>query len=104
VECINREVGNSSVTYKRWKDFFFIERVLFLLRKLELNLRRRVRIDAAGQAQLAEALFYILYHVEIPLIAKLGIKILKRLNISLKQGIRTPIDCEYKLLQTNDKN
>jgi hypothetical protein len=31
---LNKEVGGSNVAAKRWKDFFFIERVLFLLRKL----------------------------------------------------------------------
>ena len=38
--CLMKEVGNSSISFKRWKDFFFIERVLFLLRKLEINVRK----------------------------------------------------------------
>jgi len=33
--------------------------------------------------------------------AKLGLKILKRLNISLKNGIKTPFDFEYKLYKAN---
>ena len=104
VTCLTKEIGNSSISYKRWKDFFFIERVLFLLRKLEMNLKRQSKVSGDEQIKIAESIFYILYHVEVPLIIKLGLKILKRLNISLKQGIRTPFDYEYKLYKSNSQN
>lgn len=101
VVCLSREVGHSSVASQRWKDYFFTERVLFLLRKLEVNLRSKDKVEAEMQVRIAEALFYILYHVEIPLVAQLGLKLLKRLNISLKHGLRTPFDYEYKLYRSN---
>lgn len=90
--CLNREVGKNNIAYKRWKDYFFVERVLFLLRKLEVNLRSKEQLKADTQIQIAESIFYILYHVEIPLMARLCLKILKRLNIPLKSGIKTPFD------------
>ncbi len=31
---LKKEVGNNNLAAKRWKDLLFIERVLFLLRKL----------------------------------------------------------------------
>lgn len=34
LEKIKKEVGNNNLTAKRWKDLLFIERILFLLRKL----------------------------------------------------------------------
>ncbi len=34
ISVLEREVGRSSVNFKRWKDLFFIERALFLLKKL----------------------------------------------------------------------
>jgi len=71
---------------------------------LELNLKQKVRIDAREQTKIAETIFYMLYHIETPLIAKLGFKILKRLNISLKQGIKTAFDYEYKLYKTNSSS
>ena len=46
VKCLRKEVGDNNICYKRWKDFFFIERVLFLLRKLEVNLKRESRVKA----------------------------------------------------------
>ena len=34
----------------------------------------------------------------------MGLKILKKLKIGLKEGIRTPFDMEYKLYKANAKN
>jgi len=45
VALLNKEVGNNNITFKRWKDYFFIERVLFLLRKLEINCRKKVSFE-----------------------------------------------------------
>jgi len=97
VDALTKEVGSNNINYKRWKDYFFIERVLFLLKKLEINMRQKKSIVFETQQKIAESIFYLLYHVEIPLISRLGLKILKRLNISFKEGVRTPFDYEYKL-------
>lgn len=69
-----------------------------------MNLRSKEIVPKEVQIQIAQSIFYILYHVEIPLIAQLGLKILKKLNISLKNGIQTPFDYEYKLFKANDNN
>jgi hypothetical protein len=87
---LNREIGNNNISFKRWKDYFFIERVLFLLRKLEVNTRKKVSYE--DKIKIGETIFYILYHIEIPLVAKLALKIIKKLNIGLKQGIKTPLE------------
>lgn len=36
-----KETGTNSISSKRWKDYFFIERELFLLRKLEVVVRKK---------------------------------------------------------------
>jgi hypothetical protein len=39
--AIRKEVGNNNLTAKRWKDLLFIERILFLLRKVEQIVRKK---------------------------------------------------------------
>jgi hypothetical protein len=54
-------------------------------------------VPAEEKVRLAELLFYILYHIEVPILAKMALKILRRLKINLKEGIRTPLDYEYTI-------
>lgn len=58
---LEKEVGRNSVCFKRWKDLFFVERALFLLKKLENNCRKKVA--AEEKVRLAELLFFVLYHI-----------------------------------------
>ena len=44
LEKLWTEIGFDSISCRRWKDYFFIERVLFLLRKLENKCRHRLDI------------------------------------------------------------
>jgi hypothetical protein len=54
--------------------------------------------------RIGETLFYVLYHIEIPLVAKLCLKIIRKLEINLKQqGIRTPLERQYKIYHANAK-
>ena len=77
------------MSYRRWKDLFFTERLLFLLRKLDIACR--ANIDHQDKILVAENLFHTLYHIEVPLVARLSLKILKMLDINLKDGIKTPL-------------
>jgi hypothetical protein len=54
-------------------------------------------VAAEEKVRLAELLFFVLYHIEVPILAKMALKILRRLKINLKEGIRTPLDYEYSL-------
>lgn len=101
LELLEKEVGRSSVCFKRWKDLFFIERALFLLKKLESNCRKRITPEE--KLRLAELLFFMLYHIEVPILAKVSLKILRRLKINLKEGIKTPLDYEYTLCSVGEK-
>ena len=76
------------------RDYLFIERVLFLLKKLELKVRKNLEIEE--KTETASTLFYMIFHVEVPLIVRVGLRILKMLGISLKDNIRTPFDYVYK--------
>ena len=42
VSLLEREVGCSNVSQKRWKDLIFSERLLFLLRKLDVVCRGNI--------------------------------------------------------------
>jgi hypothetical protein len=101
IRLLEKEVGRSSVCFKRWKDLFFVERALFLLKKLESNCRKKVAHEE--KIKVAELLFFILYHIEVPILAKIALKILRRFNINLKDGISTPLDCEYTLCAITEK-
>jgi hypothetical protein len=101
ISLLTKEIGRNNISYKRWKDYFFIERVLFLLRKIEINCRRKVSYD--DKIKIGEIIFFILYHIEVPLISKLSLKIVKKLGINLKDGIKTPFDYEYKLYSISNK-
>jgi len=60
-------------------------------------------VPSEEKVRLAELLFFILYHIEVPILAKMALKILRRLKINLKEGIRTPLDYEYTLCSITDK-
>lgn len=101
ISLLDKEVGRNNISYKRWKDLFFIERVLYLLKKLEINCRKKTSHDE--KIKISELLFYILYHIEVPMISRMALKIIKRFKINLKEGIRTPLDYEYRLYSANNK-
>ncbi len=45
----------------------------------------------------------MLYHIEVPILAKVALKILRKLKINLKEGIRTPLDYEYLLCTQSER-
>jgi hypothetical protein len=61
-----------------------------LIRKLDHNCRKKIAFEE--KVRVSELLFFILYHIEVPLINRACLKILKRLKIDLKSGIRTPLE------------
>lgn len=44
-----KEIGFDSISCRRWKDYFFVERVMFLLRKLEVKCRSKLDVDEKQQ-------------------------------------------------------
>lgn len=58
----------------------------------------RKKVEYVEKVVIAETLFYILYHIEVPLVCRLALKIAKKLQINLKADIRTPLDLEYRTI------
>ena len=61
IDRLYKEIGGNSISCKRWRDLFFIERMLFLLRKLEHKCRQKLEVPEKQKA--AEVLFYLIYHL-----------------------------------------
>ena len=52
---------------------------------------------------MAEILFYLIYHLEIPLVCRISLRILNSLKIVLNREIKTPIEKTYKTIMFTDK-
>lgn len=68
--ALKREIGTDTLSMRRWKDVVFIERVQFLLLKLEAKVRLHEHLEIDQKEHLATVLFYLAYHIEAPLVNK----------------------------------
>lgn len=78
VRALWRELGKDTISMRRWKDVVFIERVLFLLMKVDAKVRL-THLEIDQKELLATVLFYIAYHIEAPLVSKLAIRLIRKL-------------------------
>lgn len=70
------------------------------MQKLENKCRQK--IDADEKQRAAEVLFYLIYHLEVPLICRINLRILNSLKIPLKRDIKTPLERTYKVISFNE--
>jgi hypothetical protein len=78
---LNKEIGKDTISSQRWRDYLFTERILFLLKKLEVIIRDEVKYD--DKVLIAETLFYLIFHLEVPIIIRFALRLLKKLKIPL---------------------
>jgi hypothetical protein len=62
IRAMWRELGRDTISMRRWKDVVFIERILFLLFKVESKVRM-THLEIDQKEQLATVLFYVVYHI-----------------------------------------